>query len=122
MDFFVNFSKLCQFFLIFFMKLRDHKHSEVTKLDFSGRFPFAQKRAKRVKNALRMTFLIIYQNCVISFSDFLCMKLGYHKHSKVTQLDFSGRFSFAKKTGKKGKKCPKMTFFIIYQNCVVSFL
>ena len=65
------------------MKLGDHKQSKVTELDFSGRFSFAQKRAKRVKNSLKITFLIISQNRAISFSDFFCMKLGYHKHSKV---------------------------------------
>ena len=51
------------------MKLGDNKHSKLTELDFSGRFSFAQKRAKSVKNALKMTFLIISQNCAISFSD-----------------------------------------------------
>ena len=39
------------------------------------------------------------------------MKLGDHKHSKVTELDFSGRFSFAQNKPKKGQKCPKNDIF-----------
>ena len=81
----------------FLLKLGDHKHSKVTELDFSGRFSFARNGAKRVKNALKVTFLIISQNCAISFSDFFCMKLGYHKHSKVTEPYFPQKMLFAQK-------------------------
>ena len=57
--------------------------------------------------------MLISQNCVISFSDFFFMKLGDHKHSKVTELDFSGRFSFAQ----KGPKWPKMDCFDNFSLC-----
>ena len=42
---------------------------KLTEPDFSEKFSFVLKSAKRVKNALKMTFLVIYQNCAISFSD-----------------------------------------------------
>ena len=50
-----------------------------------------------------------FARCV-SFSDFFCMKLGYHKHSKVTKRYFSRKMSFAKKKGLK------WTVSIISQN------
>ena len=75
------------------MKLGDHKHSKVTELDFSGRFSFAQKRAKRSQNGLNMEFFINFSK----LCHYFFLRLGDHKHSKVTELDFSGRFSFAQK-------------------------
>ena len=66
-----------------FIKLGDRKHSKVTKLDFSGRFLFNQKRAKWPK-----------MDCFDNFSKWpkseshffliFCMKLRVHKGSKVT--------------------------------------
>ena len=41
------------------------------------------------------------------------MKLGDHKHSKVIELDFSGRLSFALKMAQNGLK---WTVSIISQN------
>ena len=35
------------------------------------------------------------------------MKLGAHKHRKVTEPDFSGKLSFSKKWGKRAQKGPK---------------
>ena len=52
------------FFLIFSMKLVDYKAVKVPLLDFSDRFPFAQKRAN---NEQKMTFWTISQNRIIVF-------------------------------------------------------
>ena len=47
------------------------------------------------------------------------MKLGEHKHSKVKEPDFSGRFSFAQKRGKNGLN---MDFFVNFSKFgVVSY-
>ena len=72
MDFFVNFSKLYDLcFLIFFTKLGDQKHSKSYRAGFFlGRFSFAQKRAKSVKNALKITFLIILKIVPLVFRIF----------------------------------------------------
>ena len=43
-DFFLNMDHY--FFLIFCMELGDYKGVKVSSLEFSERFPFAQKRAK----------------------------------------------------------------------------
>ena len=48
--------------------------------------------------------MVISQNCAISFSDFFCMKLGYHKHSKVTEPYFPQKMSFAPKMAQNGLK------------------
>ena len=39
------------------------------------------------------------------------MKLRDHKRRKVTELDFSGKFSFSQKMGKKGPKWPRNRVF-----------
>jgi hypothetical protein len=38
------------------------------------------------------------------------MKLGVHKGTKVTEPDFSGKFSFSEKWGKRAQKDPKIGF------------
>ena len=76
------------FFSDFFMKLGDHKHSS-DRAGFFGKILIFPKRAKSVKIALKMTFLIIPKIVPLVFLIFFCTKLGYHKHSKVTECYFS---------------------------------
>ena len=40
------------------------------------------------------------------------MKLGDHQHRKVMEPDFSGKFLFGQKMGKKGPKKKKYDFWI----------
>ena len=59
------FSELVRyFFLIFCMKLGDHKYSKVTKPDFSGKISFPSFGPKRGK---KKCFLNIKENCVVTF-------------------------------------------------------
>ena len=59
------FSELAHyFFLIFSMKLGDHRWWKVTEPDFSWKFVFGQKGPKRAKNGPKMTLLDFSQNCV----------------------------------------------------------
>ena len=43
------------------------------------------------------------------------MKLGVHKRSKVTEPDFSGKFSFSQKNGKNGPKMGKNGIFGLFR-------
>ena len=47
------------------------------------------------------------QNWFITFFLIFSVKLGDHKHRKVTEPDFSGKFSFGQKWGKRPQKGPK---------------
>ena len=47
-----------------------------------------------------------------------CMKLEIHKCKKVTEPDFSGKFSFAQIWAKRAQK---WTFFTFSQNSFISF-
>ena len=47
-----------------------------------------------------------------------CMKLEIHKCEKVTEADFSGKFSFAQIWAKRAQK---WTFFTFSQNSFISF-
>ena len=62
-----------------------------------------------------MTFLIISQNCAISFSDFFLYEVWIlqYKHSKVTEPYFSRKMSFGQKRAQNGLK---WTVSIISQN------
>jgi len=42
------------------MKLRDHKRRKVTEPDFSGKFSFSQKWAKRAQKGPKIGFLDFY--------------------------------------------------------------
>ena len=56
-DFFNNFSELSHyFFLIFCMKLGDHKCSKVTEPDFPEKILFGQIGAKRAQNGPKIDF------------------------------------------------------------------
>ena len=46
------------FFLIFCVKLEIRNVRKVTKPDFSEKFSFAQKRAKRAQNGLNLDFFV----------------------------------------------------------------
>ena len=57
-------------------------------------------------------------NWLIRFFLIFCMELGVHKSSKVTETDFSRKFSFAQIWAKRAQK---WTFSIIAQNCSIKF-
>ena len=65
-------------------------------------------------NGLNMDFFANFSKlCHYVFSDFFALKLGDHKHSKVTQLEsFVKDSRLPKKGEKRDSKCPKnWTFF-----------
>ena len=77
---------------------------KVTEPDFSEKFSFAQKREKRAQNGLNLDFFVnLSKLCHYCFLIFF-MKLGYHKHSKVTWPIFPEKCRLIKKV----PKWPKM--------------
>ena len=92
------------------MKLGDHKLSKVTELDFSGRFIICPKKGK---NGLNMDFFVNFSKLCYYFFLIFFLKLGYHKHSKVTEPYFSRKMSFSQKSAQNGLK---WTVSIISQN------
>ena len=101
------------FCFIFFMKLRDHKYSKLTELNFLGNFSLIWKQAKRPEIAW-LVFLSIYGNTFFRIGSLVffifCMKLRYHKYWKLTELIFFGKFLPAQKWARKAQNGPIFVF------------
>ena len=50
-----------------------------------------------------------------------CMKLGYHKGTKLTSPDFLGKFEFGQKWPKTAKNSPKMRFLVFFSKLLHLF-
>ena len=86
------------FFLIFCMKLKDHKYFKLTEPNYLGKFLLARKWAKKAENGPVCQFAVLQhfsQDWLISFFWTFCMNLRDHKYSKLRDANYLRKFSLA---------------------------
>ena len=114
-----KFSELVHyFFLIFSVKLGDHKCRKVTEPDFSGKFSFGQKWGKRPQNRV-FRLLCKIESLVFARND---LKLSILWLANFLRKSHIWENSHSQDLGQKGpKKEQKYGFWTFVENWVISF-
>ena len=107
-------------FLIFCLKLSDHKYSKLTKWNFFEKILAWPKMGQKAQNGPICQFIHYYSIFLRIFSlvfFIFCIELRDHWYSKLMEPSFLGKLLLAQKQAKKahnGPTCPFVCYYNIF--------